>query len=120
MWTVRATLMVVVAAALALFSLSRDAAVGLLMGGIAGALAFWYTAHRAEQLAATAPDKLRSHLLVTPLLRYALYGLVLWRAHVLDPATHHGLLAAVAGLFATHVAAGVYAFAVEDEVGQER
>lgn len=72
---------------------------GLAMGGIAGVLVFWVIALRVEKLANAAQPKVHSLSLWWTLLRYLVFGLVIWRASLLDTSSFRGILGAVAGLF---------------------
>ena len=78
------------------------AAMGVLMGGLAGALAFWILAWRVSKVATEGLAKVSSTAFRWMLFRMALYALVLYRAHVLDPDSHTGLLGAALGLLIVH------------------
>lgn len=87
------------AAALIAVFFSRIVAQGLLLGGIAGVLAFWIQSLRVEKLARATPDKVEFAIVKWTFFRMFLYAVTLWRAYLLDRESMHGLLAAVAGLF---------------------
>lgn len=96
---VRIALALTALGAAATFLLSRAAAQGVLMGGIAGVLGFWIIAVRLEKLAKLGGEKVNFAVLTWTTLRFALYGVVLYRAFTLDRETMHGLLGAAGGLF---------------------
>ena len=72
---------------------------GVLMGGIAGTLAFWLTARQVEKLATGGKSKVYSVPLGWRFLEMLIYILVLARAYTLDREALSGFLGAVAGLF---------------------
>ncbi len=104
---VRFGLLITVLLAGALFFVSKAAGQGMLMGGIAGIVAFWITAVRVEKLAQRAPGSVNVMPMGLAMFRVGLYIVALWRAYMLDSESMHGLLAAAGGLF---VIRGVLAF----------
>jgi len=96
---VRIAVAATVVGALALLALSRAAAQGFAMGGLAGIITHWLMARQLERLATRQSAGLQSAVLGVSFVRLAIYGVVLARAHYIDPETHHGLLAAAAGVF---------------------
>ena len=72
---------------------------GVLLGGLGGIIGFWIMAVRLEKLAMIGKGKVKFAVLTWTYLRFALYGVVLFRAYTLDRESYHGLLGAVAGLF---------------------
>lgn len=85
--------------AVAAYFINPIAAKGLVLGAIGGILGFWIIAVRIEKLATIDPDKVRFSALTWSTFRFALYAIVLVRAHFLDRETHHGLLGALIGVF---------------------
>lgn len=81
------------------FLFDKTVALGLLMGGVAGVVAFWIVAVRVERLAARPKRGVYSRTVRWSLIRLAIYAVTLWRAYLLDSETMRGLFAAVAGLF---------------------
>ncbi len=82
------------------YAISRDAAHGVLLGGIAGVLGFWIIAIRLEKVALTTPQKVHFAALTWTSLRFLLYGVILLRSFYLDREHLHGLIGAVVGIFA--------------------
>lgn len=76
----------------------KNAAHGLLLGGLGGILGFWIIAVRLEKLANMAPGKVHFAALTGTLIRFLLYGAVLFRAFTLDRENMHGLIGATAGI----------------------
>ena len=76
---------------------------GVLMGGIAGILGFWFMARQLEKLALTNPGKVHSSVLTWSMIRLFLYGAVLYKAFTLDEARYTGLLGAIAGIFVIRI-----------------
>lgn len=95
---VRVTLTIVVLLAAGAWLIDLQAAQGVLLGGIAGALGFWIMAIRLEKLTTMKPSKVKFAALTWSAYRYLLYGLVLYKAFTLDRETYHGLLGALAGI----------------------
>jgi hypothetical protein len=83
------------------FFWSRPAAHGLLLGGIAGVVVFWFQAVRMEKLAKAAKPQGVLHGVVYVVV----YMAVLYKAYHLDSIGLHGILSAVAGLFVIRGAA---------------
>jgi hypothetical protein len=90
-------------AAITYFLADRIIAQGLLIGGIAGTLAFWLLSLRVEKLATAPPGEIKLTALRWSALRYLIYGVALYRAHALDSETYHAFIAAAAGLLIIHV-----------------
>ncbi len=102
---VRMALMVTaVAALIAYVTFEKAAAQGVLMGGIAGILGFWFMAVRLEKRVQKPEQAMKSAVLTWSALRLALYGVVLAKAYTLDPASLRGLVGAVVGLMAIRFA----------------
>jgi len=80
-------------------TVGREVAIGLLGGGIAGALAFWVTALKCERVASEGPNAVRSTALRWNVFSLGLYLVVLTWAFTLDRDTLHGFFGAAAGLF---------------------
>jgi len=81
------------------FLFDKTVALGLLMGGVAGVVAFWIVAVWTEKLATAAKPGVYLRAVRWSLIRLVIYALTLWRAYLLDPETMRGLFAAAAGLF---------------------
>lgn len=101
--TVRYALGFVVAAGVVAFYFDKVVGKGLLIGGLAGVLAFWIMAYRVEKLATQPLDRVQSELFKGMLIRMVIYALSLGRAFYLDTESMHGLIAAALGLFITHL-----------------
>jgi hypothetical protein len=99
----RTALLITAIGAGALFPFSRVAAAGAAMGGAVGVLGFWIMAVRLEKIAASQPEKIKYHILTLTYIRFLLYGLVLYRAFLLDQETYYGLMAAVGGIFVIRI-----------------
>ncbi len=96
---VRVSLALTMIAAAIGYAFEREIALGILMGGFAGVIAFWALAVHMEKLATASRDRVYWVAFKWSFMRLALYGIALWRAYELDRESLHGLLAAVAGLF---------------------
>lgn len=96
---VRISLIVTAVAAAVGYMFEREIALGLLMGSIAGIVAFWVLAVQLERLASAPRNRVYWMAFRWSFIRLILYGFTLWRAYALDRESLHGLLAAVAGLF---------------------
>ncbi len=90
----------VVLAAAAYLAIDEAAAAGVLLGGIASIVGFRLLSVRMRQLATTAPDKLRTWMVVGAYMRLIVYGLFLFAGYWLDRETLHGFFGALAGLMA--------------------
>jgi len=88
-----------VAAAGVSYLFDRTVALGLLMGGVAGVVAFWIVAVRVEKLASGPKRSVYSFSFRWSLIGLAIQAIALWRAFLLDRETMRGMLAAAAGLF---------------------
>ena len=96
---VQLALTLTVAAGGVAFLFDKTVALGLLMGGVAGVVAFWIVAVWAEKLATASKRGVYLHTVRWSLIPLILYAVALWRAYLLDPETMRGLFAAAAGLF---------------------
>ena len=96
---VRIALVLTMIAAAVAYLLDPLYAHGLLLGGIAGVLVFWITARQLEKLAGRAAGGVYSLPTWWSVVRFAVYGLVLARAYMLDRESLGGLWSALAGLF---------------------
>lgn len=97
--TVRLSLIATGIAAIGLYLWGdRPAAMGMLLGGIGGTLAFWLMATRVEKLATIPKESIQLAAYRWTFFRLIIYGLVLYRAYTLDPDEYHGLFAAFGGL----------------------
>jgi len=101
--TVKYSLAFLAVAGAVAFYFDRIVAQGLLLGGLAGVVAFWIMALRVEKLAQQPANRVQSEIFKGMAIRMAIYALSLGRAYYLDTETMHGLLAAVLGLFVTHL-----------------
>jgi hypothetical protein len=81
------------------FLFDKTVALGLLMGGVAGVVAFWIVAVRLERPATGPKRGVYSPAVRWSLIRLVIYAVTLWRAYLLDRETMRGLFAAAAGLF---------------------
>jgi hypothetical protein len=109
----------VVAAGITFFVADRVIAQGLLMGGLAGTLAFWLLSFRVEKLATAPPGQLKLISLRWSAFRYAIYGVALYRAYVLDTETYHAFIAAAVGLLIIHVVLVFLALTGMDMQGED-
>ena len=99
MMAVRSALALTVAAGGVAFLFDKRVALGLLMGGVAGVVAFWIVAVWAEKVAMASKRGVYFHAVRWSLIRLIIYAVTLWRAYVIDRETMRGLFAAAAGLF---------------------
>ena len=106
LFAVRIAMMLTVVAAIVIYPLfGRAASIGLLMGGVAGALVFWITARRLEKVARQGSNMLISVPPTWRLVGFMVFALVLARAYTLDREGLSGLIAAAVGLFIIRLAA---------------
>jgi hypothetical protein len=93
--------MIGVAAVVCLFF---DAALakGMLLGGVAACAMFLLWTRMAENVLSGNPGS-ASAMIPLPFIRLAVYALVLWKAHSLDPEGWMGFVGAVAGLSVVYV-----------------
>ena len=96
---VQLALTLTVAAGGVAFLFDERVALGLLMGGVAGVVAFWIVAVWAEKLATASKRGVYFHAVRWSLIPLVIYAVTLWRAYLLDRETMRGLFAAAAGLF---------------------
>lgn len=96
---VRISMTIVMVCSALAYTFDSILAQGVLMGGIAGALGFWVIAIRLAKVAREKPSKVQYAALTWSFYRYALYGLVLYKAFALDRDEYHGLLGALIGIF---------------------
>ena len=95
---VRLALSITALMAAATFPFHRVAAQGILLGGFAGVLGFWIIAVRLQKLALKPQQNVKFAALTMTGYRFALYGVVLYRAYALDREDYTGLLGAMAGI----------------------
>lgn len=108
--TVRLSLMLLAVMALGAAAWERDIAIGLMMGGLSGVIAFWILARRVEKFAGASAAEIQSAAIKGMLLRMGVYGLALWRAYDLDPQSKLPLFAAVCGILVPRVVMYFLAF----------
>lgn len=96
---VRIALVITAAAGFGLLRVDRPLAVGILLGGLGGIVAFWLLAIRVEKLASLPKNRLKLVSVRWTLMGTVIYALVICRAYFLDPGTYHGLVGAVGGIF---------------------
>ena len=111
---------IMVMTAIAFFAFNTIVAQGVLLGGIAGVLGFWIIAIRLEKVLRENPSKVQFASLTWSFYRYALYGVVLYKAFKLDIETYHGLLGALAGIFVIRFVLMYLAISGRDQQGLER
>jgi hypothetical protein len=100
MFAVRiAVLLTLVAGSLAWYFFGQPAGQGLLIGGLAGALVFFFQAKSIEKLAKDGTGSVNSRLSAWSMARLVIYAIVLTRAYYLDQEGFTGLIGAVIGLF---------------------
>lgn len=100
MFSVRlAVFLTLVAGAIAWGVFGKPAGQGLLIGGLAGALVFWFQARSVERVAKHGTGSVNSRLSAWSVLRLLIYAIVLTRAYYLDQEGFTGLIGAVIGLF---------------------
>jgi hypothetical protein len=80
------------------FPFHRIAAHGVLLGGFTGVLGFWIIAVRLQKLALKPQQNVKFAALTMTGWRFALYGVVLYRAYRLDPEEYTALLGAMGGI----------------------
>jgi hypothetical protein len=100
---VRLALVISLLAAGVTFPFHRVAAQGVLLGGFAGVLGFWIIAVRLQKLALKPHQNVKFAALTMTAWRFALYGVVLYRAHTLDPEGHTALLGAMGGIMVIRI-----------------
>ena len=106
LFAVRIAMMLTVVASILIYPVfGRAASIGLLMGGVAGALVFWITARRLEKVARQGSNMLISVPPTWRLVGFMVFALVLARAYTLDREGLSGLIAAAVGLFIIRLAA---------------
>ena len=98
-WIVRVCIITTLFFAGCAFLINVNMAQGVLLGGFASTLGFWYTARSFESLDITATTKVKYRIMLSALLRMAMYGIVLYKAYTLDAVHLFGFWGAVAGLF---------------------
>lgn len=101
--TVKYSLAFLAVAGAIAFYFNAIVAQGLLLGGLAGVVAFWIMALRVEKLAQQPANRVQSEIFKGMAIRMLIYALSLGRAYYLDTESMYGLLAAVLGLFVTHL-----------------
>ena len=107
---VRLSLIITLLMAGAAFPFHRVAAQGVLLGGLVGILGFWIIAIRLQKFALKPQQNVKFAALTMTGWRFALYGVVLYRAFWLDRENYSGLLGAVA-VYIRNPTAGTYGFA---------
>jgi len=95
---VRLSMILTVILSAGFYTWDPNAAQGAMLGGIAGILGFWIIAIRLEKLAGKTPSKVQFAALTWSVYRFALYGVVLYRAYTLDKVEWHGLIGALVGI----------------------
>ncbi len=105
MFAVRISLMLTLVAAIIVYPVfGRVASVGLLMGGLAGAIVFWFTARQVEKLAIQFGNAVYSIPMKWRVAGLAVYAVVLVRGYTLDKEGFVGLFSVAAGLFMIRLA----------------
>jgi hypothetical protein len=105
MFAVRISLaLTIIAAIVAHPVFGRPASVGLLMGGLAGAVVFWVTARQVEKLAIQFGNAVYSIPMKWRVVGLAIYAAVLIRGYTLDKEGFVGLFAVGAGLLIIRLA----------------
>jgi len=100
MFAVRiAVLLTLVAGGIAWSVFGKPAGQGLLIGGLAGSLVFWFQARALEKLANSGTGSVNSRMSAWSVARLVIYAIVLARAYYLDQEGFTGLIGAVIGLF---------------------
>lgn len=107
---VRYTLLLSVAAAIAMWFWSPVVAKGVLMGGIAGTIGFWITGRNVEKLASPGATQLQSFAIKWTFVRLLFYALAIYKAYTLDRENYQGLIAAVVGIFFVQIVMITLAF----------
>ncbi len=115
---VRLSMTIVIVCAVIAYTFDPIAAQGVLLGGIAGVLGFWVIAVRLEKVAREKPEKVQYAALTWSFYRYALYGIVLYKAFALDRTSYHGLLGALVGIFAIRFVLMYLAITARDQQGE--
>ena len=104
-FAVRISLALTLIAAIALYPLfGRTASIGMLLGGIAGAVVFWITARQVEKLAIQIENGVYSVPVKWRIAGLAVYAAVLIRGYTMDKEHFVGLFAVAAGLFMIRLA----------------
>lgn len=95
---VRGTVLLTAIVAVAAYLYDPRAGQGVLLGGIAGVLGFWIIAVRLEKIVLQNPEKVQFAALTLSTLRFALYGVVLYKTFTLDRENYTGLIGGVIGI----------------------
>ena len=104
-FAVRISLALTLIAAIALYPLfGRTASVGMLLGGIAGAVVFWIMARQVEKLAIQFENGVYSVPVKWRIAGLAVYAAVLIRGYTMDKEHFVGLFTVAAGLFMIRLA----------------
>jgi len=107
---VRGTLILTLIAAAAAWPWSPVVSKSFLLGGLAGALGFWITGRNIQKLASPEATHIQSFAIKWTFVRLFFYALAIYKAHTLDREHHHGLIAAVVGIFFVQVVMITIAF----------
>ena len=107
---VRYTLLLSVVSAAVAWYWSPIVAKGVLMGGMAGALGFWITGRNLQKLASPDTPHIQSFAIKWTFVRLFFYALAIYKAYTLDREHHHGLVAAVIGIFFVQIVMITLAF----------
>jgi hypothetical protein len=75
-----------------------NVALGMLLGGFAGTLAFWLLARRVEQFQGMSSAEVQVAAMRGTLVRLGVYAAALWAAYLLDPSSRAPLAAAIFGI----------------------
>lgn len=116
---VRYTLIATAVCAAGAWFWDAAAAMGLLMGGLAGAVGFWITGYNVQILASPGTDKLNYYAFKWTFVRLFFYALAVSKAYTLDREGYRGLVAAVLGIFLVQVVMVAIAFTTLDGTGRE-
>lgn len=116
---VRYTLLLTVATAGCAWAWSPVVAKSLLLGGLAGSVGFWITGKNIQKLASPEAPDIQSSAIKWTFVRLFFYALAIYKAYTLDREHHHGLIAAVIGIFFVQVVMIVMAFTHLDNTRRE-
>lgn len=98
----------------------RTLGLGVLLGGLAGVVAFWITAWQVAKVAADNPQVVQLSAFRWTAVRMAIYAIILYRAYMLDTESGYGLIGAAGGLFVVKLAMFILGLTGLDLTRQEK
>ena len=114
-WVVRVCLTVTLLLGVGSCLVSVKMAQGVLLGGFASTLGFWFSAKTFETLDIAGERNVKYRIMLNALLRLTMYGVVLYKAYTLDVVHLLGFWGAAAGLFVIRIGVTVAGFTNWDQ-----